>query len=106
MGQPRKSRAPGCPRVYDAHAWHRSFYLIRRLSRRYRAQARAQEPDQRFGLATDDQAGDGTTTATVLAYGIVKEGAKAVAAALRQGAAAGNVEDLWRLGLCRDRRRG
>src|SRR4029079_16171334 len=37
----------------DAHAWHRRFYLIRRLSRRYRAQARAHEPDQRFGLATD-----------------------------------------------------
>jgi chaperonin GroEL len=31
---------------------------------------------------TNDQAGDGTTTATVLAYGIVKEGAKAVAAGM------------------------
>src|SRR5215472_6426818 len=29
---------------------------------------------------TNDQAGDGTTTATVLAHAIVKEGAKAVAA--------------------------
>src|ERR1700751_6465806 len=31
---------------------------------------------------TNDQAGDGTTTATVLAHGIVKEGAKAVAAGM------------------------
>src|SRR4051812_19450284 len=31
---------------------------------------------------TNDQAGDGTTTATVLAQGIVKEGAKAVAAGM------------------------
>jgi chaperonin GroEL len=31
---------------------------------------------------TNDQAGDGTTTATVLAYSIVKEGAKAVAAGM------------------------
>jgi chaperonin GroEL len=31
---------------------------------------------------TSDQAGDGTTTATVLAYAIVKEGAKAVAAGM------------------------
>ncbi len=31
---------------------------------------------------TNDQAGDGTTTATVLAYAIVKEGAKAVAAGM------------------------
>src|SRR4051812_10285329 len=31
---------------------------------------------------TSDQAGDGTTTATVLAHGIVKEGAKAVAAGM------------------------
>ena len=51
---------------------------------------------------TNDQAGDGTTTATVLAYGIVKEGAKAVAAgmnpmALTQAldlAVAAVVEDL------------
>jgi hypothetical protein len=28
-------------------------FLVRRLSWRYRAQARAHEPDQRFGLATD-----------------------------------------------------
>src|SRR5579864_4425516 len=31
---------------------------------------------------TNDQAGDGTTTATVLAHGIVKEGARAVAAGM------------------------
>src|SRR6188472_4058803 len=31
---------------------------------------------------TNDQAGDGTTTATVLAHAIVKEGAKAVAAGM------------------------
>src|SRR5262249_16034767 len=31
---------------------------------------------------TSDQAGDGTTTATVLAHAIVKEGAKAVAAGM------------------------
>src|SRR5216684_3520656 len=31
---------------------------------------------------TNDQAGDGTTTATVLAYAIVREGAKAVAAGM------------------------
>jgi chaperonin GroEL len=31
---------------------------------------------------TNDQAGDGTTTATILAHGIVKEGAKAVAAGM------------------------
>src|SRR5215470_13945801 len=31
---------------------------------------------------TSDQAGDGTTTATVLAHGIVREGAKAVAAGM------------------------
>ena len=51
---------------------------------------------------TNDQAGDGTTTATVLAYGIVKEGAKAVAAGmnpmdLKRGidlAVAAVVEDL------------
>src|ERR1700756_652601 len=51
---------------------------------------------------TNDQAGDGTTTATVLAHGIVKEGAKAVAAGmnpmdLKRGidlAVAAVVEDL------------
>jgi chaperonin GroEL len=51
---------------------------------------------------TNDQAGDGTTTATVLAYGIVKEGARAVAAGmnpmdLKRGidlAVAAVVEDL------------
>jgi chaperonin GroEL len=51
---------------------------------------------------TSDQAGDGTTTATVLAHGIVKEGAKAVAAGmnpmdLKRGidlAVAAVVEDL------------
>jgi chaperonin GroEL len=31
---------------------------------------------------TSDQAGDGTTTATVLAHAIVKEGAKSVAAGM------------------------
>src|SRR4051795_12428548 len=31
---------------------------------------------------TNDQAGDGTTTATVLAHGIVKEGSRAVAAGM------------------------
>ena len=51
---------------------------------------------------TNDQAGDGTTTATVLAHGIVKEGARAVAAGmnpmdLKRGidlAVAAVVEDL------------
>jgi chaperonin GroEL len=51
---------------------------------------------------TNDQAGDGTTTATILAHGIVKEGAKAVAAGmnpmdLKRGidlAVAAVVEDL------------
>ncbi len=51
---------------------------------------------------TNDQAGDGTTTATVLAHGIVKEGARAVAAGmnpmdLKRGidlAVAAIVEDL------------
>jgi hypothetical protein len=32
-----------------------------------------------LGPETNDQAGDGTTTATVLSHGIVKDGAKAVA---------------------------
>src|SRR5215207_4800833 len=51
---------------------------------------------------TSDQAGDGTTTATVLAHALVKEGAKAVAAGmnpmdLKRGidqAVAAAVEDL------------
>ena len=36
----------------------------------------------RVARKTSDQAGDGTTTATVLAHAIVKEGAKAVAAGM------------------------
>src|SRR5918912_959572 len=36
--------------------------------------------DKKFGTATNDVAGDGTTTATVLAQAIVREGLKNVAA--------------------------
>ena len=43
---------------------------------------------------TSDQAGDGTTTATVLAHAIVREGAKAVAAGMNP------------MDLCRPRGRG
>ena len=52
------------------------------LEVRVREHGRADGASREVASRTSDQAGDGTTTATVLAHAIVREGAKAVAAGM------------------------